>query len=157
MSQRPAVLTPSNLLTEHVALPCDACGRDVLSSLTPGDSNRTNAIMFVIRTMREEAPARVLSIYVCCKGRCDDVMKSRRGKLPPRVIDLWSEIDDLLIPIRNLQRWIELTKDLAAGVIYQDKARGKLLDVLCATAPFVTRSTTEGEHAILEKEAVFGF
>lgn len=148
-----SVLKPANILGTLPTLNCDACGRNILGTLSAGDRNRSNAIVIVLKAYdrASQTPSdsdNILAIAVCCKGSCDDLIKRKLQQAFPLSTDSWFDLDDLLIPIRHLRVWVNLARRMARGDCYEKAALDKYIGILLATAPFVARDMTPGEAEI---------
>ena len=98
------------IFSDYEPLNCEVCDRDVLlASFT----KRYSAIIVHAQKMGEQYPAPIESVYVCCKGDCDDRLQTRLAT--QGYTTAWEDIGDLLNPLFFIKNMMTYMNQLYAG------------------------------------------
>ena len=106
-----ATLRPIQIIfSDYEPLRCELCDRDVLLASFP-DPYSAN-ILFAHK-MKEQYPAPIESVHVCCKGNCDDKLQ---GRLRTNgYMTRWEDIGDLVNPLYFLKNLLTYMNQLYSG------------------------------------------
>lgn len=119
-------------------LPCKYCGRNLL------ELNKTGIIV-IWKSIKK-----VVNIYCCCKGNCDQTLKHKYLARHNNVFDGWEDICDLCIPT-IYAKWMNTIFNDVYMKEYTKTAFKEMKNLMLAIFPYVSRGLTEEEKDTIKK------
>lgn len=127
----------SNIFSNSEPLKCFNCGKALMENI--GTS------MVLIATNKEN---RITKFHVCCKGECDDTLKSQ---FTFDESDGWQELSDFFNPYFFIKYIMAIMNNMYEGNGFANKeAFESFKDVIIKCYPYVTRDLSEAEKANVE-------
>ena len=114
----------NNMFNNYEELNCKSCGTDVLKDV------KNSIVVF------NEVNNKIISVYACCKGECDNTLGSPSG---------WRELYEFTNPYLHLKHTISVLNNLHDGLKFEDEAIEGYKDVILRTSPFVYRDMEGNE------------
>jgi hypothetical protein len=136
--------TPAKLYADQSSIHCENCGKDLLK-------NKEGIFVALESYPRDfEKPAHIKGIYFSCKGRCDDILRSKYRK--EGLYDAgWDDIPDLLIPTPFLFKMNTIINTLMNGETYEKEAMEKIKQMFISCFPYISRDLTTEEKETVRR------
>jgi hypothetical protein len=142
---------PADVFSDNSELLCKNCNRSLM------DVDAMGIVVSWTRYLDEEfddSRKKIVYMYWCCKGKCDEVMAARvRKQTPEMLLDTWEDIPDLKIPFLFIRWVMAVFNELRSGVTYSDSAFNANRELLIALYPHVCRHMTSEERERLPRVA----
>lgn len=133
----------AKIRVEAAPLPCDVCGKDLLSPPSG---------IVVVATSTVAGREQVVAVRCVCKGPCDrQAERALDAAFPPRVHTTWEDIPDYILPTVFLNRVTGTLTSLDGRLPFSTAATNEYIDLIVAIFPFVARDLTSAEDERLTR------
>ena len=127
---------------------CEYCGTNLLE---PNPSGIV-VVWETVSTQRKDATANeIIDIYCYCKGHCDDILRRIYRSKYQNIVDGWEDIPDICIPTIYLKWMNSIFYELQNKAKYSESAFKKMLNIMNAIFPYVSRKLTKKEKETVER------
>lgn len=137
---------PEKFFWEYPELLCDYCGQNLLEPQRSGIFVEWEKFQYG----ENERTREVVDLYYCCKGHCDEVLRPRYLLKHNDAIDGWDDIPDICIPTIYFKYLNSLLYELHGDTTFSDKAYNKMINLMSAVFPYISREITEEEKIAIE-------
>jgi hypothetical protein len=84
-------------------------------------------------------------MYWCCKGDCDEILKTKYEAMYPECLDGWFDVSDRSIPTVFIRWVVGMVNSLTSGIKYSPTTKEKVTELLLELFPYVSRELTTKE------------
>jgi hypothetical protein len=147
--------TLCRVFTEHVPLPCDKCGRDVLVRRDVDGTPRHDAVVLFVWDRETRPHDHAVALGVACIGECETAVHGslwEAYKLCPHasLIDAWST------PRGYLLQQLTVMDDLRSGDTYSDEAFERLQQIVAAVSQRALRGASADDAREYQQHTELG-